>query len=79
MNSGKCGYVFVAEGKLNLALEHDACGEVFHSLGTSHCPCIPERACGVHPNPTPPPRALIPSRICLGEFPLNVVIEGEYL
>lgn len=79
MNSGKCGCDFVAEGKLNLALEHDACGEVFYSLGTSHCPRIPEHVWGVHPNPTPPPRALIPSRICLGKLPLNVVIEGEYL
>lgn len=34
---------------------------------------------GVHPNLTPPPRALIPGRICLGKLPLNVVIEGEYL
>lgn len=54
MNSGKCGRGFVAEGKLNLALEHDACGEVFYSLGTSHCPRIPEHVWGVHPNPTPP-------------------------
>lgn len=28
MNSGKCGCAFVAEGELNLSLEHDACGEM---------------------------------------------------
>lgn len=33
------------------------------------------RVWGVHSNPTPPPGALIPSRICLGKLPLNLVIE----